>query len=71
MKKLIILSFLLVTCNLFAQPAATPASEVIKGIQQKQQLAETSIVKNLPFKSIGPTIMSGRVVDFAVNPTIL
>lgn len=68
MKKLIILSFLLVTCNLFAQPAATPASEVIKGIQQKQQLAETSIVKNLPFKSIGPTIMSGRVVDFAVNP---
>jgi photosystem II stability/assembly factor-like uncharacterized protein len=68
MKKLIILSFFLATINLFAQPAATPASEVEKGLQQKQQRAESSLVKNLPFKSIGPTIMSGRVVDLAVNP---
>jgi len=29
---------------------------------------ETSLVKNIPFTSIGPTIMSGRVVDLAVNP---
>ncbi|KAA3625069.1 MAG: glycosyl hydrolase, partial [Flavobacterium sp.] len=68
MKKLIIFSFLLFTFSLFAQPAATPASEVEKGIQQKAQLAQSSLVKNLPFKSIGPTIMSGRVVDFSVNP---
>ena len=27
-----------------------------------------SLVKNLPFRNIGPTIMSGRVVDLAVNP---
>jgi len=29
---------------------------------------ETSLVKNIPFTSIGPTIMSGRVVDLEVNP---
>jgi len=29
---------------------------------------ETSLVKNIPITSIGPTIMSGRVVDLAVNP---
>jgi len=29
---------------------------------------ETSLVKNIPFTNIGPTIMSGRVVDLEVNP---
>lgn len=29
---------------------------------------ENSIVKNVPFTNIGPTIMSGRVVDLDVNP---
>ena len=30
--------------------------------------AQESQVKNVPFTNIGPTIMSGRVVDFDVNP---
>lgn len=30
--------------------------------------AQTSLVKNVPFTNIGPTIMSGRVVDIDVNP---
>ncbi len=29
--------------------------------------AQNSLVKNVPFSNIGPTIMSGRVVDLAVN----
>ena len=29
--------------------------------------AQTSLVKNVPFTNIGPAIMSGRVVDLAVN----
>jgi len=36
--------------------------------QQTTPLQEESFVKNIPFTSIGPTIMSGRVVDLAVNP---
>lgn len=31
--------------------------------------AQESIVKNIPFTNIGPSIMSGRVVDMAVNPS--
>lgn len=62
-----IASFLFVTL-LCAQQPATSAMEVEKSLQQKAQLAQSSLVKNLPFKNIGPTIMSGRVVDFAVNP---
>ena len=30
--------------------------------------AQDSVVENIPFTNIGPSIMSGRVVDFAVNP---
>ncbi len=30
--------------------------------------SQESIVKNIPFTNIGPNIMSGRVVDLAVNP---
>ncbi len=30
--------------------------------------AQTSLVKNVPFTNIGPSIMSGRIVDVDVNP---
>ncbi|MEZ4840550.1 MAG: glycosyl hydrolase [Flavobacteriaceae bacterium] len=33
-----------------------------------QHYAQHSTVKNVPFTNIGPNIMSGRVVDIAVNP---
>ncbi|NND87895.1 MAG: glycosyl hydrolase, partial [Flavobacteriaceae bacterium] len=59
---------LLFVTFLSAQPAATSATIVESSLQQKEQLQENSLVKNLPFKNIGPSIMSGRVVDFAVNP---
>jgi hypothetical protein len=51
-----------------AQQPATSASVIESALTQKATLAQNSIVKNLPFKNIGPTIMSGRVVGFAVNP---
>ena len=54
--------------TLTAQTPATSAADVQSGIQAKEQLTENSIVKNLPFTNVGPTVMSGRVVDFAVNP---
>ncbi len=31
-------------------------------------MESNSLVKNIPFKNIGPTVMSGRVVDVDVNP---
>ena len=51
-----------------AQQAASTPSAVLTAIQEKQTLTENSLVKNLPFTNIGPSIMSGRVVDLAVNP---
>jgi photosystem II stability/assembly factor-like uncharacterized protein len=52
----------------FPQQPATTSIVVQNGLQEKSELAAASSVKNVPFKSIGPSIMSGRVVDFAVNP---
>jgi photosystem II stability/assembly factor-like uncharacterized protein len=46
----------------------TPAEKIQQALQQKEVLITNSTVKNIPFKSIGPTVMSGRVVDIDVNP---
>ncbi len=48
--------------------APTPANERMDGYTQRQQLMAQSLVKNVPLDNIGPTIMSGRVVDVDVNP---
>ncbi len=53
----------------FAQPKPTPASERINGLQKRKVLEENSLIKNLQYRNIGPTNMSGRVVDIDVNPT--
>ena len=65
-----LLSFLFFTVSVigFSQQPATSADDVKQALEQKRQLAENSLVKNVPFKNIGPTIMSGRVVDVDVNP---
>ena len=52
----------------FAQQPATAPETVKAALEQKREMQEQSIVKNVPFKNIGPTIMSGRVVDLEVNP---
>ncbi|MCL6293767.1 WD40/YVTN/BNR-like repeat-containing protein [Jejuia spongiicola] len=52
----------------FSQQASTPVKKVVEAIKQKQELTQKSLVKNVTFKNIGPTIMSGRVVDLDVNP---
>ncbi|MEQ6167378.1 glycosyl hydrolase [Ekhidna sp. MALMAid0563] len=49
-------------------PPATLAKERWEGYQQRLQLEQSSLVKNLPFRNVGPTVMSGRVVDLDVNP---
>jgi len=62
-------ALLFLVCGVsFAQPASSSASQVAQGIEQKSNLTKQSLVKNLPFVNIGPTVMSGRVVDLAVNP---
>ena len=47
---------------------ATSANQIETALSQKDALTKNSIVKNIKFTNIGPTIMSGRVVDVDVNP---
>ncbi len=70
MRILSTLAFLATALFLNAQtlPTATPAMERMKSLNQRKKLGEGSLVKNIPFRNIGPTVMSGRVVDIDVNP---
>ena len=58
MKSFFSFLFFFITSFLFAQ-----------SIENKSQLEKVSWFNQVEFKNIGPTIMSGRVVDIAVNPT--
>jgi photosystem II stability/assembly factor-like uncharacterized protein len=66
--KLLFLFVVLFSAATFAQQPSTSEDDVKKGSTQMTLNTNNSLVKNLPFKNIGPTIMSGRVVDLAVNP---
>ena len=64
------LSFILVSTVIgTAQIAPTQKADIQKALQQKESMDASSLVKNIPFKNIGPSIMSGRVVDIDVNPS--
>ena len=60
--------FFLATFSITAQQKPTTAKSVQDALTKKQELTKNSIVKNIEFTNIGPTIMSGRVVDIDVNP---
>ena len=62
------LAYFIFSCSLFAQQPVTSAEDMISGLSQKKEMEATSIVKNVPFTNIGPSVMSGRVVDVDVNP---
>ncbi|MEM8907123.1 MAG: hypothetical protein AAGD05_04690 [Bacteroidota bacterium] len=50
------------------QPSYTPASERVQNISIRKQLKAQSLLGQIPFRSIGPTVFSGRVSDLEVDP---
>jgi photosystem II stability/assembly factor-like uncharacterized protein len=46
----------------------TTSSKRLDSYKDKTQGIDNSIFRNIPFRSVGPTIMSGRVVDIEANP---
>ena len=64
----VLLCALLGFSSIWAQTPATSAADIQQALLQKQAMREQSLVKNLAWRNVGPTIMSGRVVDLAVNP---
>ena len=66
--KFLSLAFFVSTITFFAQQPATSSQTIEDALQTKNELTKVSLVKNVVFNNIGPSIMSGRVVDLAVNP---
>jgi photosystem II stability/assembly factor-like uncharacterized protein len=51
-----------------AEPKPTAGTDRLTGMAKQKESEARSIASNLAFRNIGPTIMSGRVVDIDVNP---
>jgi len=69
MKKIFFAAILTASLGLVAQEIRpTTGTEVLESLAQQANIKESSLLKNIPFTQIGPTVMSGRVVDIAVNP---
>ncbi|MBL0069770.1 MAG: hypothetical protein IPP39_15205 [Chitinophagaceae bacterium] len=58
----------LFTLTIQAQVNPTPAGERMQGLDQRRKLESRSLLNDIQFRSIGPSIMSGRVVDVDANP---
>ncbi|MFV8225198.1 WD40/YVTN/BNR-like repeat-containing protein, partial [Christiangramia aquimixticola] len=68
-KHYLFLSTLLLSVSpIFSQNSASTGQDIKSGLDKKQALIKNSVVKNIPLKNIGPTVMSGRITDLAVNP---
>jgi len=60
---------LLVTVFTKAQVKPMSADARLKGMQQRQVLKARSVLDSVQFRCIGPSVMSGRVVDIDANPS--
>jgi photosystem II stability/assembly factor-like uncharacterized protein len=70
MKFISTLFFTIFTFLLFAQtqPPAMSASERMKSVSQRKKLGDQSLLREIPFRSVGPWVQSGRVSDIDINP---
>lgn len=68
MRGFVVTGLLLCHFSIFGQLSSTPSQKVEEALHQKNQMANNSLVKNIPLKNVGPSVMSGRVVDLDVNP---
>ncbi|MEO9964935.1 MAG: glycosyl hydrolase [Reichenbachiella sp.] len=64
---------LLFSTSIFSQskleiPAPTAAEARMANKDLKKEMLNSSLVKDISFRNVGPTIMSGRVTDLAVDP---
>ncbi len=60
--------FILFLAPLNAQVNPTPGDLRLKNTEIRQILEQRSVVNEVKFRNIGPSIMSGRVVDLEANP---
>lgn len=61
----LLICLLLTTAPAFSQQ--TSKADLLKSFQQRNEMAERSILKNYPARNIGPTVKGGRIIDIDVN----
>ncbi len=68
--KLAVMTFVTTLTFLFsvAQVKPSTAEERLNGLKKRKALEDNSVTKDIRFRNIGPSIMSGRVVDIEANP---
>lgn len=66
-KSTVILLFVIVN-SAEAQVKPTTAAERSNGIQKRKLLEKDTTLNSIKFRNVGPSVMSGRVVDIDVNP---
>ncbi len=49
-------------------PAASSSKDRLASFEKRKALNDQSYASQIEFKSVGPSIMGGRIVDLAVNP---
>ena len=65
---LLLLPMVFVTILSNAQVIPSSADDRMKVMQQRKVLEQSSLLDSISFHNIGPSIMSGRVVDVDANP---
>ncbi len=68
MKKFLTGCLLLLSMVGWSQIKPTSGADRLKSNDLKAQLVSKSTVNNAAFRNIGPSVMSGRVVDIEINP---
>jgi photosystem II stability/assembly factor-like uncharacterized protein len=67
-KAILTFSYLQISTFVFSQVNPTPGQERMQGFDQRHKLEARSLLNEVAFRNIGPSIMSGRVVDIDANP---
>ncbi|MFZ5552959.1 MAG: WD40/YVTN/BNR-like repeat-containing protein [Bacteroidota bacterium] len=62
------LSLLFFISSIAQKTGFTSAKDRTEGYKKREQLKKNSVVNGIKFQSIGPSVMSGRVVDVEVDP---
>ncbi|RTY88121.1 glycosyl hydrolase [Flavobacterium sp. RSP15] len=65
MKKIVLFSALIVQSISWGQVSA---EAIQQALEAKKIMEKQSLFQNVAFENVGPTVMSGRVVDIDVNP---
>ena len=66
--KITIILLLVIVNSVQAQVKPTTAAERLNGLQKRKLLEKDTTLNSIKFRNVGPSIMSGRVVDVDVNP---